>query len=271
MSELASKDLAWWCRLGRFMAGHDTHPDGSLKPVVKLEKPGPLEAAEKRVILEVIDRCGGNIEQAVKHLDMSRATLYGRLRKWGYTRASNVVKIAACGMVLCGCAMPTVSSSKLQVPRATHPAPRIANSPAISSSLVMAPEAADVPTKIRTTFAFVASPDASVTGYKLYYGPTSRNYTNSVDLGTNLTATIEHDGYPIIAAATAYNAAGDESVFSNEAGVLGTQTIVRGYDQRAASPDGPFADADLVFTRTNPPTTFHRLRIESVNELQTFP
>lgn len=124
---------------------------------------------------------------------------------------------------------------------------------------------------LRTTFAFDASPDASVTGYKLHWGADTNNLGNIVDVGLSRTNTIEHASYPIAATCTAYNDAGDESVPSNMAGVLGTQTIVTGYDQRSGSPDGPFTDAGQVFTRTNPPTTFHRLRIESRTELVTYP
>lgn len=132
--------------------------------------------------------------------------------------------------------------------------------------------AAGTPTNgLRTTFVFDASPDASVTGYKLHWGSDTNSLNQVVDVGLNRTNTIEHASYPIAATATAYNADGDESVPSNMAGVLGTQTIVTGYDQRSDSPDGPFTDAGAVFTRTNPPTTFHRLRIESRNELVTYP
>lgn len=120
------------------------------------------------------------------------------------------------------------------------------------------------------TFAFDPSPDASVVGYKLYFGATT-NFDNVLDIGTNRTVTITNIVLPVHAAATAYNAAGIESVPSNQAGVLGKQVVVTGYDQRSDSPAGPFTDAGQVFTRTNPPTTFHRLRIESRNELVTYP
>jgi len=131
---------------------------------------------------------------------------------------------------------------------------------------------AETPTNLlRTTFTFDANPDASVTGHKVYYGESIGAITNTVLLGTNRVVTIEHDSYPLHAMATAYNAAGIESVPSNQAGVLGKQVVVTGYDQRSDSPAGPFTDAGQVFTRTNPPTTFHRLRIESRNELVTYP
>lgn len=124
---------------------------------------------------------------------------------------------------------------------------------------------------LRTTFVFDASPSPEVTGYKLHWGPDVNSLNNVVDVGLSRTNTIEHANYPIAAEATAYDANGFESSPSNAAGILGTRTIVTGYDQRSASPAGPFTDAGAVFIRTNPPTTFHRLRIASTVERITFP
>jgi hypothetical protein len=62
------------------------------------------------------------------------------------------------------------------------------------------------------------SPDPSVTGYKLYWGVSTANYTNRIDVGTNIVGTVSN----LIAsttyyfAATAYNAPGLESAYSNE-------------------------------------------------------
>jgi len=78
------------------------------------------------------------------------------------------------------------------------------------------------------TLAWDASPDASVVGYKVYYGPASGSYTNSATVGnvTNATLTGLVNGATYFFAATAFNAQGDESVFSNEATytVPGTST-----------------------------------------------
>lgn len=76
------------------------------------------------------------------------------------------------------------------------------------------------------------NPSEGVTGYKIYVGSSSRNYTNIVDvgMGTNITRWPEclcpTNGCAIITnltvgvhyyfAATAYNGAGLESDFSNE-------------------------------------------------------
>jgi hypothetical protein len=68
------------------------------------------------------------------------------------------------------------------------------------------------------TLAWQASPDATVTGYKLYYGVASGVYTNSVNVGTNLTCRLTNLvlGVTYYFVVTAYNAAGLESLPSNE-------------------------------------------------------
>lgn len=69
------------------------------------------------------------------------------------------------------------------------------------------------------TLAWDASPDASVTGYRVYYGDASGNYTNSAAVGNVTTATFANlvDGATYYFAAVAFDAAGTESPFSNEA------------------------------------------------------
>lgn len=80
------------------------------------------------------------------------------------------------------------------------------------------PPRAAVPTA-SVTLAWDASPDASVTGYEIHFGVRSGIYTNHVTVGNTTTATIT--GLPMGStyyfAATAYNATGDVSPFSNEA------------------------------------------------------
>src|ERR1017187_7582186 len=67
--------------------------------------------------------------------------------------------------------------------------------------------------------------DASNTGtnspianYKVYYGPASRTYTNTVSAGTNVTATVTNlsKGQTYFFAATATDTNNLESDFSNE-------------------------------------------------------
>lgn len=64
--------------------------------------------------------------------------------------------------------------------------------------------------------AFQWNASASVTGYKLYYGTESQNYTRVVDVGNGLSTSLELEvGQTYYIAATAYDA-GNESDFSNE-------------------------------------------------------
>jgi len=69
------------------------------------------------------------------------------------------------------------------------------------------------------TLAWDRSPDATVTGYRVYYGPASGNYTNSAAVGDVTNAIISNlvQGGTYFFAATAMNELGDESDFSNEA------------------------------------------------------
>lgn len=68
------------------------------------------------------------------------------------------------------------------------------------------------------SLAWDASPDASVTGYRIYYGVASASYTNSATVGnvTNATVTGLVEGATYFFAATAFDGAGLESDFSNE-------------------------------------------------------
>jgi len=70
----------------------------------------------------------------------------------------------------------------------------------------------------RVTLAWDPSPDASVVGYKIYLGPTSAGYTNSVTFGNVTNAVISNlvASTTYYFAATAYDGVGLESDFSNE-------------------------------------------------------
>ena len=69
------------------------------------------------------------------------------------------------------------------------------------------------------TLTWNPSSDINVAGYKIYYGVTSRVYTNSVTLGnvTNVTVSGLAEGTTYYFGATTLDAAGIESDFSNEA------------------------------------------------------
>jgi len=67
-------------------------------------------------------------------------------------------------------------------------------------------------------FAWDSSPSSEVTGYRVYYGAASGNYSNSVVVGNVTTNTVPGlaSGVTYFFAVTAYNASGLESDFSNE-------------------------------------------------------
>jgi hypothetical protein len=66
--------------------------------------------------------------------------------------------------------------------------------------------------------AWDASPDASVVGYRVYFGGASGNYTNSANVGNVTNATFNNlpDGSTYYFAAVSYTAQGFESDYSNE-------------------------------------------------------
>jgi hypothetical protein len=68
------------------------------------------------------------------------------------------------------------------------------------------------------TLAWDRSPDMNVVGYKVYYGASSRTYTNIVTVGsvTNASVTGLAEGTTYYFAATAYNILGMESDYSSE-------------------------------------------------------
>jgi len=70
-----------------------------------------------------------------------------------------------------------------------------------------------------TVLTWNPSPDTNVVGYKLYYGTACQVYTTNLVVGnvTNITIHGLAAGTTYYFAATSYDAAGDESAFSNEA------------------------------------------------------
>ena len=68
------------------------------------------------------------------------------------------------------------------------------------------------------TLAWDPSPDPDLSGYKLYYGAATGNYTNSIQVGNATTATVSNltGGVTYYFAATALNSIALESVFSAE-------------------------------------------------------
>jgi hypothetical protein len=91
------------------------------------------------------------------------------------------------------------------------------------------------------TLAWSPSADTNVIGYNIYYGVASSTYTNRIDRGSALTATVSNlvEGTTYYFAATAYNLLGMESDYSNEASyTVPTTTLAR--LQLRAAPAGQF-------------------------------
>lgn len=84
------------------------------------------------------------------------------------------------------------------------------------------------PALYSSTLTWDRSPDNSVTGYRIYYGTSPRNYATSVIVGNALRATVGGltNGIAYYFAVTAYDASGAESDFSNEVQIVPGQLRV---------------------------------------------
>lgn len=69
-----------------------------------------------------------------------------------------------------------------------------------------------------TTLSWTPQSTTGIAGYKLYYGTSSRNYPNSINVGSATSHTLNNlsDGTTYYFAATNYNSSGVESAYSNE-------------------------------------------------------
>lgn len=85
------------------------------------------------------------------------------------------------------------------------------------------------------TVAWDPNPEPTVAGYRLYYGTSSRYYTNSVDVASSTRCTISAllEGVTYYMAVTAYDTSGNQSGYSNE--IVYT---VPGGTSPSPSPDG---------------------------------
>jgi len=114
------------------------------------------------------------------------------------------------------------------------------------------------------------SPDASVVGYTLYYGVGSRQYTNRTSVGniTNVTSLLPTRNQQFFFAVTAYNSAGLESDFSNEAsyftprgifppGNLKTNVVQLAFNvEKSDNPSGPWVEYATMGTDLTAPGFF---------------
>ncbi len=88
---------------------------------------------------------------------------------------------------------------------------------------------ASLPGSSSVTLAWDLSPSPEVTGYRVYYGAASGNYSNSVVVGNVTTNTIRGlaGGVTFFFAVTAYSASGLESDLSNEVTFVPSLSSVR--------------------------------------------
>jgi hypothetical protein len=120
------------------------------------------------------------------------------------------------------------------------------------------------------TLAFDASSSSNVAGYRLYWGISPGTYTNSVSVGkTNLTITVNNlvQGRKYYFAATAFDAIGIESDFSNETFFPQPVTnFVTPFVESSGAVNGPWTNYWNT-TLTNPPgrSQFFRFGIRATN------
>ncbi len=133
-----------------------------------------------------------------------------------------------------------------------------------SSSLVFYASGAPV---LSVTLAWDPSPSAGVSGYRVYQGTSSGNYTTMAEVGsaTSISISALLEGTSYYFAITAYDAQGEESAFSNE--VFFTPTAasasVMTSLQLSANPGG-----GMMLTLTGPPGRTQDLLASS--DLQTW-
>ena len=94
----------------------------------------------------------------------------------------------------------------------------------------------NAPRNVNYTLAWDASiPSTNVAGYRIYQGAASRTYTNRIDVGTNLTASVQigkampTNRIVTVLAMTATNSGGPWSVFTNWPAVIVTNAPVNRY------------------------------------------
>lgn len=97
-------------------------------------------------------------------------------------------------------------------------------------SLLAAGLPSSISASVSANLAWTASADPSVTGYNIYYGSASRQYTNmvTVDAVTNATIPGLNENTTYYFAAKAHNSTGNESDFSNEAAFAGVTATPNG-------------------------------------------
>ncbi len=90
-----------------------------------------------------------------------------------------------------------------------------------------------------------ANTEADLAGYRVYYGTSSRNYTQVIDVGkvTSYTLNQLQENQPYFFAVTAYDTAGNESGYSNEVSVIFNPP---------AEPEQPAEPVEAAYNYPNP-------------------
>lgn len=102
---------------------------------------------------------------------------------------------------------------------------------------------------VNASLAWVASSDPSVTGYDIYYGDASQQFTKLLAVGAVTNAIVPNlaESTTYFFAAKAHDSAGDESDFSNEAAFIGVNTTPEGGIHLRTLPKN-FTSDPLIFS-----------------------
>lgn len=110
---------------------------------------------------------------------------------------------------------------------------------------------------------WLSNSEQDLAGYKVYYGKTSRSYSNSISAGfsTKCSITNLQPGYEYFFAVTAYDTAGNESQLSEEVSILieDNENVVTANDKNAYNFPNPF-NPEIQITQIR----YHLLNSETV-------
>jgi len=211
------------CKLGRILGGHDPLSDiRDMSPLPASTEPVTMEEIRYAAALDAIAKTG-NKDQAAARLQISKGQFYdiikrrrGRKVVLNSTKIVKLSQVAALILFLCLCA--SVANAQPALPKSIKTDTNAAPQALVATNLLPTLPAPEPLRNGSVTLAWNPSPDASVTGYRLYWGGTPGAYTNSAAVGKALTSTVRNliEDVTYYFAVTAYDSTGVESPFSNE-------------------------------------------------------
>jgi hypothetical protein len=211
------RPLSWWPKT---LQRHRPSPS---KPENNLHLNGEGLAGLKRDAVQLaLQKSGGSKTKAARLLKIERSTLNGMITRYA-------------GLFLLTCSAFAQPAFPLQ-------------------ATVAAPTNSGIP----ITLAWDKSPSPEVVGYRIYWWVVASSNANSAAVGnvTNATLTGLKLGQKYYFAATAYDAQGAESPFSNNLGVTATNyNEVRMFAWLGTNAAGPFPTKVKFLDKTNPPGT----------------